>query len=102
MTNSIVTQDRDVINYANVARIALFTVSVGNEEETEPTDEAATFAYMIEAETVRKSDDEDGDGGSYTLGIYDDLSKAENAIEQIVKWLENGMKSIFRMPDNEE
>ncbi len=100
MTNSIVTQDGDVINYANIARIALFTVSVGNEEETEPTDEAATFAYMIEAETAGKSDDEDG--GSYTLGIYDDLTKAENAMEQIVKWLETGMKSIFRMPDNEE
>lgn len=93
MTNSIITHDGDVINYANIVRIAIFTASgsaTGDRESVEDT------IYLIEAATNIKLDDEES---SFTLAAYDDMTKAENAMEQIVKWLENGMKSVFRMPE---
>lgn len=91
---SIVTQDGDIINYANVVRIAVFTIS--NSAEDIP--EAAEIIYLIEAETNIVPMDE-GTETSFTLAAYDDMEKAENVMEQIIKWLEKGMIGTFRMPE---
>lgn len=93
MTNSIITQDGDIINYANVVRIAIFTAS-GMADSGEAAEDTI---YLIEASTnIKAADDENS---SYTLAAYDDMTKAENVMEQIIKWLENGMKSVFKMPE---
>ena len=99
MKSSIITQDGDIINYDHVIRIAIFTVSNVEEDTAEAAElgiEPASI-YLIEAETDFEPMDDEADN-SFTLAAYDDREKAENAMEQIIKWLEKGMESVFRMP----
>lgn len=97
MTSSIITQDGDIINYANVARIAVFTVSNSGETSEEAAELGTETVYLVEALTTYEPLDDDEDG-SFTLGVYEEPEQAEEAVEKIIKWLEKGMESVFRMP----
>ena len=52
MTSSIITQDGDIINYANVARIAVFTVSNSGETSEEAAELGTETVYLVEALTT--------------------------------------------------
>lgn len=97
MTQSIITQDGDVVNYANVVRIAVFTVSNSEDTSEEAAEIGIETVYLVEALTNYEPFDDDEDV-SFTLGVYEEPEQAEEAVEKMINWLEKGMESVFRMP----
>lgn len=96
MTHSIITQDKEIVNYDNVVKIITYTVSSGEEPEA---DREIGFepVYLIEAVTNEETIDGDGENTA-ALGIYEDETKADDVLEQIIRWLKNNTESVFRMP----
>ena len=97
MTHSIITQDKEIVNYDNVVKIITYTVSSGEEPEA---DREIGFepVYLIEAVTNEETIDGDGENTA-ALGIYEDEMKADDVLEQIIKWLKSNSESVFRMPE---
>ena len=97
MTHSIITQDKEIVNYDNVVKIITYTVSSGEEPEA---DREIGFepVYLIEAVTNAETPDGDGEDTA-ALGIYEDETKADDVLEQIIRWLKNNTESVFRMPE---
>ena len=96
--SGIFTQDGALINCDNIIKIAIFTISNNDLEYADDAELGDTdTVYLIDAVTnyVPLNESEDN---VFTLGVYDDLEKADSVMEQIVKWVENGMTNVFRMP----
>ena len=98
MKQSIITQDGDIINYDHVVRIAIYTLVDSYGDDSEAAAEIGVEpVYVIRALTVYDPIDEDEDN-SFPLGRYEQPEQAEEAMEQLIKWLGKGVDGTFRMP----
>lgn len=77
MTQSIYTQDDEIINYANIISLS---IGVGNTS-------SGTEAFAVMCQTIAKE--------IIYIGIYDTKEEATDTFEKIKDWLSKGIGSIL-------
>jgi hypothetical protein len=85
MAKTIITQDGDLVNYANVIAVSVEMMSVEDEEYT-PDDSYVLLAHDITNSVI-------------ALGYYPNYESACEAEESIVNWLDGETLGVCRLND---
>lgn len=87
MKTTIITQTEEIINFDNVVKITTAEASIDD-----------TVLYVLLAYPVGVKVTEDDSDQLIQLGVYDDENKAVKVYEELIKFLEKGVSSVFRIP----
>lgn len=82
MAKTIITQDKNLVNYANVVAVTVEPVSRDNEDYS-PDEAYAVVAYDITNETI-------------PLGYYATYEQACDAEMSLVNWLDGEAFGVYR------
>ena len=87
MKTTIITQTEEIINYDNIMKITMAEADVNGHE-----------LYVLVAYPVGVNVNEDDTDQLLQLGVFDDENKAVRVYDELIKFLENGVNTAFRIP----
>ena len=85
MAKTIITQDGDLVNYANIIAVSVEMMSVEDEEYT-PDESYVLVAYDVTKEKI-------------PLGFYSDYESACNAKKSLINWLSGETFGVYKIDD---
>ena len=91
---TIVTQENELINYAAIKRIAVYTGEMQDEENDSKIEVFTVLAFDFNSETEESEDMTDE---AIQLGIYTNEDDCTTVLIALQESIENG-KALFRMP----
>lgn len=87
MKSIIITQTEEIINFDNLLKITIAEASIDDK------DLYALIAYPIGVKPTEDDSDQ-----LIQLGLYDDENKILKVYDDLIKFLGNGVASVFRIP----